>query len=112
VFSDGILLGEVGIADFVFDHGPGKPARRALRPGPADRAGNKPEDKIDEISDEEIKNQSEKAAGHYSNLAYSAAAVNPHLILSGRQSKMKMHSSSKGARTDFLFAEEQKILSQ
>lgn len=76
VFSDGVFPGKIGIADFILDHGPGKPARRALRPGAADRADDQPEDEIDEIGDEQIKNQSEKAAGHTTNLADSAAAVN------------------------------------
>jgi hypothetical protein len=64
-FSDGVLTGKVGIADFVFDHSSGKPARWALRPGPPDRAGDEPDDKIHEIGDKKIKNQSEKAAGHH-----------------------------------------------
>jgi hypothetical protein len=67
-FSDGVFLGQVNVTGFILDHSPGKLVGRAGRFCPPLGSKEKAEDKIDDISDEDVKDEFEKAANHPLNL--------------------------------------------
>jgi hypothetical protein len=76
LLSDRLFPGNVGVAEFILDHGSGnllgRPARLAA-PWPGE---NKADEEIDEIGDEEIKNQLEETGDHLLTLPDLPDGVN------------------------------------
>jgi hypothetical protein len=67
-FSDGVLLGKVDIARLIFDHSAGELLRRARGSCPALRREEKADDNIDNIGNENIKDEFKKTLNHLLNV--------------------------------------------
>jgi hypothetical protein len=90
-FFEGIFLGNIGVAHFVFDHDPGKLTGRAVSSSLPLRWKKKAENKVDKVGDKSVKDESKKTRYHSLNVAHLAGSVKPtkFLILGFPKSKMK-----------------------
>jgi len=79
-FSEGVFPGEVSVTGFIFDHRAGQLLRRAGRSCPALRREEKADDKIDDISDKDVKDEFKKALNHVLNVLDFSISVKPQLF--------------------------------
>ena len=77
--SDGVLLGQVGIAGFILDHRAGELLRRAGRRSPAVGGEKKADDKINDVGKKNKKDKPEKTLNHGLNVPDFRACVKPSL---------------------------------
>jgi len=82
-FCEGVFLGKIGVAHFIFDHDSGKFTGRAISLSLSLGWKKKAKDKVDEIADKSVKDEPEKTGDHSLNVVHSARSVKPTMMGAG-----------------------------
>jgi hypothetical protein len=56
MFANRVFLGKIGVAEFILDHGPRYPLGRPAGPAAARSGEDEPDEKVNEIGNQEIEN--------------------------------------------------------
>jgi len=75
-FQDGLVSGKVGIANLILDHDSGKLRARPAWTRRTPREQQKAEKDINDVGNDEVKEEPEETAYHHSNVAERKTGVN------------------------------------
>lgn len=76
LFEESVVFGKIGIADLVFDHDSGEPLSRPVTLEKAPRKEQHAQKEVEEVSQKNVKQETEKDTDHLSNVTERELPVN------------------------------------